>query len=448
MYLMAFTENPQRQEIPDTESEEHAPSDEGCEVATKEIQKVEQTWNELSEEDRTYDAYDAMIRKLYQRCAQAEDRDAEEYTNAVRKHEKVLREKWGSTMPQMLEERVASMKMLVTKETASSAQKILPALQRFGVDVSNFSIENDGLLYKKTSGQGEEKWKISINESGMTVLRNENNPGAMLSMEFQNFLKAIENSEVEKLLDTANNNAKNEQEGQEILRAFDIPPNENVTHLRVLPKRSGDDLAPANLSTAAFISSALQKRYGNRMKIAPLVISDNPMKEIRENIRREFANGNGSKIFVIDIFEHGTEDQIDFVSPIKASDLAALGKEFTECQFQINTLACHGGGLRNGFQEEFAKDPALAKRMNIFLQTKPSLVNYGGRIENNGKKMQWSSPYYAHLAAGLYAGKTYGEAAADADQAVKEFSPQDAEAIINGKLIAKAEEQDKQYGLL
>ncbi len=409
--------------------------------AMAKIKEIEGKRSSTPLEKQTYDFDDALLRNLYELFVEEKSIAGKElYKEALRNSEKEMRTRWSNAMPGILKKRSELIRDSMRERITGNGERGLGLLTKMGVDVSSFSKKDGKLVYVSKGEREHPEWTISFTDTETVIFRNNTLARGLCAMDLRDFMSIMEKKGLDAQLRQSLQEAKQEESGKGSMEKYDLPATGKMAHIRLFPGRSRDLIAPANLSSAAFLSSALQQRYGDRMMITPLQFTDTPLAHLRELVADGHQNGKGISTFVVDIFEHGTREHIDFVKPLTASDLAALAREFPGCTFQINTIACFGGGLRAGFQKEFANDPDLAKRMHVFLQTKPNLSNYIGHLENQGGENQWSTLYNVFLALGLSEGKTYGEAAMFADKAVKECSPQDAEALINGKLISALED--------
>ena len=142
------------------------------------------------------------------------------------------------------------------------------------------------------------------------------------------------------------------------------------------------------------------------------------------------ANGGNPAHFCIDIFSHGSKDHFVFEKQLQAKDIVQITKDFPQCTFTYNTIACYGAGMMKGTLEntDFAKDKELQSRLTVFTQSKgdiPNLPAYSTAV----------TMYYVHLMQALNDGKSYGEAHRRADIEVKKYLPVDAEAVIDGQKL-------------
>ena len=281
-------------------------------------------------------------------------------------------------------------------------------------------------------------WRLEPYSDDHLCLRCVENQDMIASMSLKEFFEAIEKSQIDEILRQAVRNYQSEQDGAEALDAFDLPKNGKTVYLRLFPKALDRNMA-ANLHGALLLSRALQHRYGEQLESRPIIFSDQPKQALIRQIENAYQDGKGSKSFVIDVFSHGVQDHLCFTEELTAKDLADVVRSFPDCTFIFGTIACHGGGLRQGFLDEFSKsaDKNPSQRTSVFLQTKPNSVGFNAmRPSEDGRPNMGATHYLLHFMRALYDGKTYGEAARIADTETKKYLPQDSEAIINGKLIS------------
>lgn len=390
-----------------------------------------------SPQDATRDTHEKLLRIYYLQSLQYStegQRMCEEVIGTLQ--ENMVRKAKGK-IPTIL---AREEHQYITEEPADASEikKLLvgahPEVRR------NLHRENGIYVYTHLQNGRESKWEIACIAYHFYVLRNTTNPDAKISLQSRDFINAWEKNDLGKYIQEAMHNFAMEERGQEFLNAFDLPKEGAITHIRLFPKQYDYTIA-SSLRDSAFLSAALRERYGEKMMTLPVVFTLSPKRALIDEVRKAHQDGKGSKDFVIDIFSHGSKDHLKFVEPLTAADLVDVIRQFPDCHFTFGTVACFGGGLRNGFLEEFKKDPKLAKRMQIFIQTKPTLegsvtISEKDRAaENKEKRLLHSTLYYSYFIRALYAGKTYGQAASEADKMVKRNTYLDPEAIIDGHLI-------------
>ena len=158
------------------------------------------------------------------------------------------------------------------------------------------------------------------------------------------------------------------------------------------------------------------------------------------------------KHFVIELYNHGSPDSLPFSKPVTAKTLIDIAQAYPSCSFTYSTVACFGGGIRNQFLNELKSHPDLANRIDLIMEAKPEsvthLVNIHGQSSDPSTPNRLRSTLYLNeLMIGILDQrvKTYGEAVRSADESTKRLFPQDAEEVINGKLISDGTERFRNY---
>ncbi len=304
--------------------------------------------------------------------------------------------------------------------------------------------EGDAYVFDGPGG----KWELLLTALGVTV-RSVADPQIRLKVVFSDLVTA----DLDDLVRAAQDSAKQSADGRKRLEAYDLPADalketgHKVAHIKVFPKTGGRQKDPvaANLAHGMYLSGTLQARYGAVVDVRPTLFTDDPKPALREELRRAYAAGG--RVFCVDIFSHGTDQELTFPTPLRAADLAGEVGEFLEahpeCRVNLGTIACLGGGLRQGLLREFRRRPELAKRMNVFLQVEPHVVNSpseqtkgsAGETENAGTRYS-----NAFMRALLDKDTTYGGAASRADLDVEAQTDWgfDPEALFDGELISFA----------
>ena len=243
------------------------------------------------------------------------------------------------------------------------------------------------------------------------------------------------------IVQVAEENYKREQESQDILKGFDLPKDQEIYHLRIFPNANiYDDVIARSLQFSSLLIGVLRKNYPQLTYAPPLFSSSRRVDaDLKYAIQKEYERG--CRYFSLDIYSHG--DKTGFVSfdtihgpELSAQSLIELAEKFPDAHFTINTIACYGANLRPDLLKAFEDKPELAKQFSVFLQTKPYIVNLGG-TQQSGEI--YATDYYLFFAQALLQGKTYGEAAAEADQRVKKTLKLNPESIIDGTFIGHNE---------
>lgn len=290
------------------------------------------------------------------------------------------------------------------------------------------------LLSKNKKGESE-RWKMEQFRELAPVLyfrsTDPKKPGCVFSIDLIDGLDAIdENPEkIGQAADTALETYQREHstEQTEALKNYDLPSDRNIVHLRVFPKKY-NSVSLKGLHTSMLLSNTLKQRYQDAITIRPPIFSDDPEAALRKEIKVLLEeNGNKQIHLCIDIFNHGQKGHFSFEKKLEAKHLIQIAKEFTQCSFTYNTIACYGAGMMQGMTDDksFASDPDLQSRLAVFTQSKGDVVNMTAASHA-------VTIYYMHLMRALSEGKSYGEAARRADLEVKIYLPMDAEALIDG----------------
>lgn len=279
------------------------------------------------------------------------------------------------------------------------------------------------------------------------------NPGKMLVKPLDSVKDFLFEGNLVPIMEELEANYKNENENKHELEKFDLPKEGKIRLISVFP-RSYDSVIAANLSGAIRLGETLKQRYSN-LEVAPLIYTDSPLDALDRTIADSYKQG--VRTFYLDINNHGLENEVSFKDPLSADDLVSLAEKYEDADFVIGSISCFGGGLAKGFLSVFEKHPEFKKRFAIFLQTKPDVPNYAGIIrtpagtETAETETFFSTYYQTYFLQAIQNGLTFGQAAAYADQMVKEKSINDAEEIIDGKLISqnkRAKLSDETSGLL
>lgn len=276
----------------------------------------------------------------------------------------------------------------------------------------------------------------------IVVFRNTNNRSMMVALTKRELLEALEQSRLPDLVERARKNYReeNDEENVKVIESFDLPRNEPVAYVRLFPRTFDNQTIDKGLLTANLMSIAMQRQYPN-LRSLPILFSDTPKKDLIETIRNQRQQASPPRHFFIDVYSHGSRESLDFEQQLTAADIADIVRQFPECHFTMNTVACFGGGLNEGIQKEIKTDPALRRRLTVFLQTRGNVVNLASF------RGEMASDYNVYLIQALLDPnvRTYGMAARRADVEVKRYMPTDAEAIIQGIHIGRNDlQQTKQ----
>lgn len=304
------------------------------------------------------------------------------------------------------------------------------------------------VLYNQQSEKGPSQWGLSLFSRNSAVFRLTGNEDVLKNIPLQQIGNLIKNGNLDKVLQTAIDDQESLERKKDTIAKFDLPKDQPVSYLQIFPasfeSNLGVEVIASSLHPALMVKNALKQKYGSKFNASPIIFSDDPKSSLVQEISAGYQKG--TKNFCIDLFNHGSEDKIEFRTPFSAKDLAEIVRNFPDCNFTFGTIACFGGGLREGILEEIKKNPEIKNRINIFLQTKPDVVNRVATTTKNikiegidrpfRKTEYYATNYSLYFTKALYEGKTFGEAHLYADTETKKNEPLDAEAIINGDLFS------------
>ncbi len=147
----------------------------------------------------------------------------------------------------------------------------------------------------------------------------------------------------------------------------------------------------------------------------------------------------GVRNFYIDVNAHGYDDGIyigqDRIDP---SFFTEMFNTYKDCTFTLNTIACHGGGMKNEMEKFQEKNKE--GRVTVITQSKNDVSNTAYAIkENNNYNYDtlYNSILIRYLMQGYdaqYSGEklTYGQAHLLADKETKLLTGHDAEVVRSG----------------
>ncbi len=317
---------------------------------------------------------------------------------------------------------------------------------------SKLERKGEEFFYTSKHADGKQRrWQVEVYSEGAPILcfraLGDAEPDLVFAVDFVEGLNALEadTARIDRAADKAVRHFAQEgqAEEQKTLRSYDMPRDRTVAHVRLFP-HVYDPLVASSLTTSTLLSCALGKRYKGRFVPGPMVFSDDPENALRSEIQRTLEQNHGVKLhFCVDVFSHGSKEDLIFSKPLTAAHLVSIAQEYPQCTFTYNTIACYGGGLMQGIEASatFASDPELRSRIAVFTQSK-------GDVPNLPAKAAVATMYYAYFLQALNEGKTYGEAHLHADRAVKKFLPVDAEAVIGGRKFVMDRRFDANDALL
>lgn len=304
---------------------------------------------------------------------------------------------------------------------------------------SLFKKEEKGYYYTSKDTDGKSlRWKVEGHEAIIYFrCANEDLEGLFFAIDPMESLEELEKNpnKLNVLAENAVSNfmKENGKEQRRELKEYDFPSDRNIAHIRLFPKiHDQSGVISKGLQTSVLLSATLEKHYAHRFSSRQPLFSDNPEKALRDEIQRALVENKKTPLhFCVDIFSHGAKDRFLFAKPLEASQVIAIAKDFPQCSFTYNTIACYGGGMMQGMADnnEFSKNKELSSRLAVFTQSKGNVINLS-TVHATAVTM-----YYMHFMQALNEGKTYGEAHRIADSETKKYMPVDAEAMIDGKKL-------------
>jgi ferritin-like protein len=232
-----------------------------------------------------------------------------------------------------------------------------------------------------------------------------------------------------------------QEKNKKFLKGFELPKNRKIGYISLFDNKFDLTFNLAETNHFAILMVKILKARGYKLDLSgmqgrPFVETGNPVKFLNEQVKKLHAKG--IRDFYFDLNGHGSSAGIGIGKGINAKQLVDLFKKYPDSKFNITSIACHGGGLRKGILAylKTAEGKKRAKDISVFLQSKPNKTNKVGQLDTAESGQNYVSNYYAVFARFLLKGMSFGQAAYAADQEVKKYYPNDAEAIVNGRLIS------------
>jgi len=330
-----------------------------------------------------------------------------------------------------------------------------------GLKLSGLDVSMEGGKYY-TEGRGE-VWQVLlappiVAERGESIfLVSRSAPEKFVAVNKKEFISSVEGGDIQGLMDRANHNFDNEKKHTRSLEEFDLPGEEKISYIRVFPKNY-DKVISAALHGSAILAGVLERNYPN-LEAKPVLFTSDPYEDLVEAIKNEYPL---KKTFFLDFYAHGSETQLVYSRPLNAQDLVKISNEFPQAKFIVSTIACSGGGLKKGLDEEFKKDTDAASRFNVFLQVKPHRLNLVSRdlvltilkaskSSSLGEKPagehsvgeEYSTAYFLSLIKTLNKGGSFGKAVRKADDKSKEHFLNPDSYLPGTGWISKKEDREK-----
>lgn len=320
---------------------------------------------------------------------------------------------------------------------------------------------------------GGEIWNVKIlYDTGMQIINvsSEKNPDIfvnIISEIFTGYLSGTNGKDFGIVVTEAISNYEKELSGRNTLASFDLPKDEKIGCLNFFPK-DYDMVVSKDFQSSLILQNSLRNRYKG-LEVSDTVFTDDPEKDISERVAESYASG--VRYFYFNVSNHGMPDSISFKNPLTADAFVKLAEMYPDIKIVVGSIACFGGGLRNGFLKVFEEKPELKQRISVFLQSKPWVPNIGGVVanlsdlnidpnnlttadvgvlrdmkKNNSNEFTSRQDVYSTYTSlffikALREGHSFGDSIIYSDEKSKEFYYGDPESIVNGLLITNSGEK-------
>jgi hypothetical protein len=232
-----------------------------------------------------------------------------------------------------------------------------------------------------------------------------------------------------------------QEKNKHLLKNFDLPKNRKIGYISLFDPKFDLTRSLSQVKNFSILLVKILKSRGYNIDLSamegkPFVDTNEPIKYMTTKVEELYSRG--IRDFYLDFNAHGIPGKVMIGKGVTGDTLVNLFKKYPDCRFNITSIACYGGGLRKGILN-YLKSPKGRKRaedISLFLQAKPSRPNTAATLGAAKSGRAYVSNYYVHFARFLLQGMSFGEAAYAADIEVKKYYPNDAEAIVDGKLIS------------
>ncbi len=255
--------------------------------------------------------------------------------------------------------------------------------------------EKDEYCFDFKASNGD-RWRLgltSFDGEGIIYLRNLKT-GAFASLEAEELSKMVPaysgkekaktalatgRLNLDKFLEEVNkeHSLEHDESRRKMLLEKDLKKGETA-FFAVYPKQN-DPVITSSLLMSVIKERVFAARYDLPIATGRYYFSDSPLKDIEKEIDRQLVLNPKIKMFYIDINSHGSDTEFKFKTPLKIVELVELfnKNKYKEkgLEFNIETLACFGAGVKQGLVEAYKKDPNL--KINAFMHTKPYVPNLG-----------------------------------------------------------------------
>ncbi|MFC1599509.1 hypothetical protein ACFL3T_00590 [Patescibacteria group bacterium] len=278
----------------------------------------------------------------------------------------------------------------------------------------------------------------SVKDLGIYLKGREHQIYALISL--QDFLKGntLNIPVINKKIAKAFDNYRLQEKNKGALQRFDLPKNRKIGYISLVkknPDKAVDRDQEFSIHMAKVLKAAGYKIDLSAMKGKHFAETNNPKTFLKKQLNILYSKG--VRDFYLALNGHGLPSGVDIGKMFSGKDLVEIisDPKFRQCKFTVTSSACHGGGFRKAVLAYVKKNPAQAKNIGIFLQTKPSTSNLSAELGSD--KNTYSTYYYVLFANYLLSGMTFGQAAYKADVESQRMALTNAESIVGGKLIAQ-----------
>jgi len=407
--------------------------------------------NRWLESDDPYNEMDRNLRALHVLATVVRPDDVSLCFDQIKLLEEDLFNRYGVK----IEDQIRSDAAYVRANSASNNQEWRDnALNVLEQDVdwnalnSHFEKDGDRRVIRVCGGDENETWEFGASDKWRpegpegVMFRRVDKPGAVLHMAGPCGLAAVKNGNIDCLLIDCSQQYEKARSSENLAKIsqFNFPTNEKLAHLRFAPMYADAVIDSTLLASMAHVW-ALKKRYGDNLIAPPIIFSMNPMEDIRNVIPDLYSKG--VRNFTIDLSNHGSKSSIEFSHAVNIDALRKLVKEYPDCKFFWESIACYGGGCVG--QMQTISDVEDRKGLYIAVQTKSHNVNKVIQVSDRRDITQYDS---AHYRGSYYTAirdlnlldpelSTLGQVILQTDSECSAVTPLDPETIIDGELFTE-----------
>ncbi len=173
-----------------------------------------------------------------------------------------------------------------------------------------------------------------------------------------------------------------EEQNTQIVRSLDLPKDAKIAHLALFPTDYRTEPVISGIADDPIATNALLKKAGYQIAPPQIIATASPKAALTAAVKQ--ALREGKREIYLDLVGHGNAQGVHFGTEpgaiLKGSDLMEIINEATSSHpgvhFVINSVACHGGGFRRDFYDQFISGHPQAKtKVDLILQGKPDATN-------------------------------------------------------------------------